>query len=151
MRGVVDVDPAYRRKRRPPLVDFYHCVEFFTIVAELAERLREARSARGLSLEAASGAAKISTAYLHKLEAGRVRTPSPHVLRRLGQVLEVPYPALMMAAGYLDSKEMQMTPSIPPRTPTNAEIVRLLEQLRAELSELRRGQEELAKRLEQAR
>jgi len=117
----------------------------------LAEQLRRARSKRGLTLEAASGAAQISTAYLHKLEAGRVRTPSPHVLRRVGEVLEVPYPTLMALAGYLDPKEMSMNPPAATTAPTNAEIVRLLEELRAELSELRRGQEELAKRLEQAR
>jgi transcriptional regulator with XRE-family HTH domain len=134
---------------------------------ELAKRLREARSSHGMTLEAASGAAKISTAYLHKLEAGRVKTPSPHVLRRLAEVFGVPYRTLMALAGYLDHsepaagadgtpdgipsrKEKPMKQSTTSGVPTNAEIVRLLQAVRAELGELRRGQDELAKRLGKA-
>jgi len=134
---------------------------------ELAKRLKEARSSHGMTLEAASGAAKISPAYLHKLEAGRVQTPSPHVLRRLAAVLGVPYRTLMTLAGYLDraepaagaegtphgipgTKEKPMTQSTTRAVPTNAEIVRLLQTVRAELGELRRGQAELAKKLGKA-
>lgn len=131
---------------------------------KLAQQLREARSVHGLSLEAASSAARISTAYLHKLEAGRVTTPSPHVLRRLAQVLEVPYRTLMELAGYLDrepaarvgvkdqpptvERKDRMEPSKTAEAPTNAEIVRLLQELRSELAALRRGHDELLKRLE---
>lgn len=134
---------------------------------QLAEQLRKARADRGLSLEAASGAAKISTAYLHKLEAGGVTTPSPHVLRRLAQVLGVPYRTLMELAGYLDPEPVALAraedqPTAPEgedrmksatgaEAPTNAEIVRLLEALRSELGALRHGQEELLKRLEMDR
>ena len=120
-----------------------------------------------MTLEAASGAAKISPAYLHKLEAGRVMTPSPHVLRRLAGVFGVPYPTLMTLAGYLDhaepaagaeatpdgipgTKEKPMKQSTTSGVPTNAEIVRLLQAVRAELGELKRGQNELAKRLGKA-
>jgi transcriptional regulator with XRE-family HTH domain len=134
---------------------------------ELAKRLREARSSHGMTLEAASGAAKISTAYLHKLEAGRVMTPSPHVLRRLAAVFGVPYPTLMTLAGYLDhpepatgakgtrhgipgTKEKPMKQSTTSGVATNAEIVRLLQAIRAELGELRRSQDELAKKLSKA-
>jgi HTH-type transcriptional regulator, competence development regulator len=106
-------------------------------VEKLGERLREARSGQRLSLEAASGAAKISPAYLHKLEGGGVRTPSPHVLRRLGEVLDVPYRTLMRLAGYLDGESEEAMESNPETTaPTNAEIVRLLEELRAQVAEL---------------
>ena len=56
---------------------------------ELGERLQQARKAKKLSLEAAAAPAKISPAYLHKLEAGRVNTPSPRVLLRLGEALEL--------------------------------------------------------------
>jgi transcriptional regulator with XRE-family HTH domain len=131
---------------------------------ELAKSLREARSSRGMTLEAASGAAKISTAYLHKLEAGRVQTPSPHVLRRLAAVFGTPYPALMTLAGYLDQSEPTAgSKGAPAATPgkkeksvkqsptsaaaTNAEIVRLLQAVLAELGELKRGQAELATKL----
>ena len=134
---------------------------------ELAKHLREARASRRMTLEAAGGAAKVSPAYLHKLEAGRVMTPSPHVLRRLAAVLGVPYPTLMTLAGYLDRAEpaagAQPAPDAAPGTkekamkqptttgvPTNAEIVRLLQAMQAELGELRRSQDELVKKLGKA-
>jgi transcriptional regulator with XRE-family HTH domain len=127
----------------------------------LAKSLKEARSSRAMTLETASEAAGISPAYLHKLEAGRVQTPSPHVLRRLATVLAVPYLTLMTLAGYLDHSEsvagvegdIEDTPvrrgkpmkrSTTNEEPTNAEIVRLLRAVQAELTALRRGQEEMA-------
>ena len=119
---------------------------------ELSQALKDARSGSDLSLEAAGRAAKISPAYLHKLEAGRVRTPSPHVLRRLAAVLELSYPTLMELAGYLDEdkprrKEVVMKS---PEAPTNSEIVRLLEALRSEVATVSRQLEDLADRAEPA-
>ena len=131
---------------------------------KLASSLKEARSSQRMTLETASEAAKISPAYLHKLEAGRVQTPSPHVLRRLATVLGVPYLTLMTLAGYLAHSESAagaertadgtpgrrgrpMKRSTTSGSPTNAEIVRLLQAVQVELTELRRGQDELAKNL----
>ena len=45
--------------------------------------------------------AKISAAYLQKLEAGMVKNPSPRVLHRLATVLDVSYGKLMELAGYV--------------------------------------------------
>ena len=67
----------------------------------LGDQLRAIRQVRGLSLKAVAEPAQISTAYLQKLEGGDVRQPSPHVLHRLGEVLEVPYSTLMELAGYV--------------------------------------------------
>lgn len=134
---------------------------------EMARRLKDARSRHGMTLETASGAARISTAYLHKLEAGRVQTPSPHVLRRLAAVLEMPYLDLMALAGYLDGPETAVAAAAPYKgdpgreakpmsqstakgVPTNAEIVRLLQAIQAEIRELKRSQSDLAKKLGRA-
>jgi transcriptional regulator with XRE-family HTH domain len=102
----------------------------------LAERLTGARAARGLTLEAAARPARISTAYLHKLEAGRVANPSPHVLQRVAAALGCDYWELMELAGYVPGEERKMEAKTG-SSPTNAEIVRLLGELRAELAELR--------------
>lgn len=67
----------------------------------LGDRLREVRQIRGLSLKAVAEPAKISIAYLQKLEGGDVQQPSPNVLHRLAGVLEIPYPLLMELAGYV--------------------------------------------------
>jgi transcriptional regulator with XRE-family HTH domain len=111
---------------------------------ELGQRLREVRAARRGSLDSVSRAAKISPAYLHKLEAGLVKAPSPHVLRRLAAALDLPYPALMELAGYLDRGENTMASS---GTPTNAEIVRLLEALTREVEAIRQTQDELLRKV----
>lgn len=67
----------------------------------LGDQLREVRRIKGLSLKGVANPAAISIAYLQKLEGGDVQQPSPHVLHRLGQVLEIPYATLMELAGYV--------------------------------------------------
>jgi len=127
------------------------------IRAELGEQLRDARSTRGLSLDAASRAAKISQGYLHKLEAGRVENPSPRVLQRLSEVLGVPYGRLMQLADYLmpgdavsaesgqrSPKEVDVTAKTTDEPATNRELVRLLEAVLRELAEVRHSQDELS-------
>ena len=76
------------------------------MLTELGKELRKGREGKGMSLEAATGSAKISATYLHKLERGVVSSPSPRVLARIAIALEVPYLRLMELAGYLD--EMQL-------------------------------------------
>jgi transcriptional regulator with XRE-family HTH domain len=129
---------------------------------EFGDELRVARTAKGLSLEAASRAAKISQGYLHKLEAGRVENPSPRVLQRLGDVVGVSYRRLMELADYLmpdelpgpsgehPVQEVEMaakTKTETERAPTNRELARLLETVLRELADLRRAQEDLARAL----
>jgi transcriptional regulator with XRE-family HTH domain len=67
----------------------------------LGETIRKRREGRTLSTIQAAERAEISTAYLSKLERGAVKQPSPHILHRLSEVLEIPYEELMILAGYL--------------------------------------------------
>jgi transcriptional regulator with XRE-family HTH domain len=67
----------------------------------LGELLRERRDRRREGLAAVARRAKISPAYLYKLESDDVQEPSPHILHRLAAALETPYADLMDAAGYL--------------------------------------------------
>lgn len=76
------------------------------MLIELGRELAKSREKKGLSLEAVAGAAKISAAYLHKLERGVVNSPSPRVLARIAVPLEVPYLRLMELAGYLDETQL---------------------------------------------
>lgn len=62
--------------------------------------LRQAREVRGLSSVETARSAEISSAYLSKLENDAVKRPSPEVLHRLSEVLEVPYAELMALAGH---------------------------------------------------
>ena len=62
--------------------------------------LRQAREVRELSGVDAARAARISPAYLSKLEGDAVKRPSPHVLHQLSEALGVPYTELMRLCGY---------------------------------------------------
>jgi HTH-type transcriptional regulator, competence development regulator len=68
---------------------------------DLGDALYRARSLKDLSLKAVAGPADISSTYLQKLERGEVKDPSPHVLHRLAEQLDLPYPELMQLAGYV--------------------------------------------------
>lgn len=87
------------------------------MLIELGRELALARENKGLSLEAAAGPAKISGAYLHKLERGVVSSPSPRVLARIAIALDVPYLRLMELAGYLREAELAEThmPELSPK------------------------------------
>ena len=65
----------------------------------LGWRLRRARADR--SLKSVADQAKITAAYLQKLERNNVQKPSPNVLHALGSELKIPYEELMELAGYV--------------------------------------------------
>jgi transcriptional regulator with XRE-family HTH domain len=106
----------------------------------LGNVLGEARAAHDLSLQEVADRAGCSPGYVHKLEADRVRTPSPRVLAGLADALGLAYPELMSAAGY---DEPAPKPAAPARGASavkrysNAHIVELLEQLQRDVSEIR--------------
>ncbi len=76
------------------------------MLESLGRELHLARQKKGVSLEAVATPAKISAAYLHKLERGVVNDPSPRVLARVAVALGVPYLRLMELAGYLDEAQL---------------------------------------------
>lgn len=88
----------------------------------MGRELAHAREAAGRSLADVAQSAGISTAYLHKLEHGRVNSPSPKVLYRLSQALEVPYARLMDLAGYVPADLMPARPTAPDGDPLFAEL-----------------------------
>lgn len=67
----------------------------------LGEHLHDVRRTQRRSLKSVAEAARISVAYLQKLERGEVRSPSPHVLHGLSAALRVSYAALMEQAGFV--------------------------------------------------
>ncbi|HUX65554.1 MAG TPA: helix-turn-helix transcriptional regulator [archaeon] len=76
------------------------------MLIQLGQKLHVAREEKELSLASVAGPAKISAAYLLKLERGVVNSPSPRVLARLAVVLEISYLHLMELAGYLDEEQL---------------------------------------------
>lgn len=76
-----------------------HCSEE-AMSPSIGSVLRQAREVRMLSAVEAARAARISAAYLSKLENDAVKKPSPTVLLQLSQALGVPYADLMHLSGY---------------------------------------------------
>src|SRR5664280_1756847 len=72
-----------------------------TPAKSLGDALKALRGLQERSLKSVAEPAKISPAYLLKLESGDVKTPSPHVLHRLASVLGADYLELMRLAGYV--------------------------------------------------
>lgn len=70
------------------------------MIVSVGAVLRQAREVRGHSSIETARRARISPAYLSKLESDAVRRPSPAVLHRLSEVLGVPYADLMALVGY---------------------------------------------------
>ena len=115
--------------------------------AELGSTIRDARNRTGLSTQVAAERARISPAYLNKLESGRVGTPSPRVLHRLAAVIGVPYWTLMHLAGYVPADDADPgrgpEPRAQPRpgehpagTATNERLLEELQAIRQRLDAL---------------
>jgi HTH-type transcriptional regulator, competence development regulator len=66
----------------------------------LGELLADARRRSKMTLRAVQDKIGISNAYLSQLETGKVQSPSPVVLHKLSELYELPYAAVMEAAGY---------------------------------------------------
>jgi|ERR1017187_6274061 transcriptional regulator with XRE-family HTH domain len=78
----------------------------------LGSELRRIREFRGVSLKSVAEPAEISPAYLLKLERDDVQSPSPHVLRRLAERLDVSYLELMTLAGYETTESRRPRPRV---------------------------------------
>ena len=72
----------------------------------LAEAVRKARAARGMSQRRLSRALGMSDGYAGHLETGRFR-PTVETLRGLADALEVSYGELAVIAGYISPEELE--------------------------------------------
>lgn len=66
------------------------------------EGLKTARKLSGLSLREVEKATGVSNAYICQLEGGRIRKPSPFILRKLSQLYGIDHESLMEQVGYLE-------------------------------------------------
>lgn len=133
------------------------------MTVNLGKALLQARTEQGRSLQVVGAEAKVSPAYLQKLEAGRVGSPNPRILARLGDALGLAYTDLMQLAGYLpisghtnapggaESAQQRVVPTggngpqaSGPIPRTNQEVLTSLRQVERRLSELLEGQERIA-------
>lgn len=71
----------------------------------LADFVRDARDARGMTQEELAEAIGKSFGYIGQLETGKIGRPRAATLRRLAAALHVPLADLVVATGQLDASE----------------------------------------------
>ena len=79
----------------------------------LANTLRQLRERSGYSLRDVERLAQVSSGHLSMLEQGKVREPTPRILKALAELYGTDYLGLMKEAGYLESAgETQVRPGL---------------------------------------
>lgn len=66
------------------------------------EQLRDMRKMKGFTIRELADRSGVSAAYISQLENGNRGVPSPDVLMKLSEGLNMPYTELMQIAGYLE-------------------------------------------------
>jgi transcriptional regulator with XRE-family HTH domain len=78
----------------------------------LAERLKELRATKGLSLRDVEKDFGINSGYLSQLESDKISNPTPSMLKKLSVAYQVPLGMLMEWAGYIESDEGGTSPHV---------------------------------------
>ena len=81
------------------------------------ERVREARKARGWSLERCATKARMGKSFCSEIETGKRRAPDPAITRRLCKALGLPA-AEMIALAFWEKRPKELSPG---------QLLRLLE------------------------
>ena len=106
---------------------------------KLGPFLASARQHKKLTLRAVEAKTGISHAYLSQLERGKIRSPSPVMLRKLSDLYNVPYSSVLELAGYpvpdsekLDTSLTDIAARLGPVTPEEVdELADYLKYLRS--------------------
>lgn len=101
----------------------------------LGARLRQLRTAQGLSLRDVEASTKISNGYLHLLESGHVKQPRPAILHKLAAAYKVDYESIMTWAGYLAADRSPKSYGVALSSTLNRTINDLSEEDKAKVAE----------------
>ncbi|CAM3515793.1 helix-turn-helix domain-containing protein [Marinicrinis lubricantis] len=71
---------------------------------EFYQKLRDLRKLRGYTIREVSDRSGVSPAYISQLENGNRGVPSPEILMKLSEGLNISYSDLMGIAGYLEKE-----------------------------------------------
>jgi transcriptional regulator with XRE-family HTH domain len=75
------------------------------------DQLRDMRKLKGFTIRELADRSGVSAAYISQLENGNRGVPSPEVLMKLSEGLNVSYSSLMELAGYLETSAEAKQPS----------------------------------------
>jgi HTH-type transcriptional regulator, competence development regulator len=115
-------------------------------LSKLGSFLASARQHKKLTQRAVEAATGISNAYLSQLETGKIRSPSPVMLRKLSELYSIPYATILELAGYpvpgsekLDTSLTDVAARLGPITPEEAdELADYLKYLRSKQNKHKR-------------
>ncbi|QHZ50458.1 helix-turn-helix domain-containing protein [Paenibacillus larvae] len=82
------------------------------------DKLRDLRKLKGYTIRELSDRSGVSTAYISQLENGNRGIPSPEVLMKLSEGLNISYEELMEIAGYLQTSS-HSSGGDKPKSPVN--------------------------------
>ncbi|MFQ4136303.1 helix-turn-helix domain-containing protein [Nodosilinea sp. PGN35] len=113
--------------------------------SNLGPFLASTRQHKKLTLRAVEAKTGISNAYLSQLERGKIRSPSPVMLRKLSDLYDIPYSSVLELAGYpvpdnekLDTSLTDISARLGPVTTDEAdELADYLKYLRTKRSQKR--------------
>lgn len=71
------------------------------------EQLKDMRKFKGFTIRELADRSGVSAAYISQLENGNRGVPSPDVLMKLSEGLNIPYTELMQIAGYLEKSSVE--------------------------------------------
>jgi transcriptional regulator with XRE-family HTH domain len=69
---------------------------------ELGNLIKKKRTDLGLTVRSLAEKSGVNNGYISLIENGKTKKPSPDILRKLSNSLELDYSSLMMMAGYYD-------------------------------------------------
>jgi transcriptional regulator with XRE-family HTH domain len=115
-------------------------------LSKLGSFLASTRQHQNLTLRAVEAETGVSNAYLSQLETGKIRSPSPVILRKLSDLYGVPYATVLELAGYpvpesgkSDTSLTELAARLGPVTPEEAdELADYLQYLRSKRSDRKR-------------
>jgi HTH-type transcriptional regulator, competence development regulator len=81
-------------------------------LSNLGSFLASARQHKQLTLRAVEAETGISNAYISQLETGKIRSPSPTILRKLSDLYNVPYTSVLDLAGYPVPESSNLDPPL---------------------------------------
>jgi transcriptional regulator with XRE-family HTH domain len=80
------------------------------------DKLRDLRKLKGFTIRELADRSGVSAAYISQLENGNRGIPSPDVLMKFSEGLNISYSELMEIAGYLESRQTERNV---PKSPVN--------------------------------
>lgn len=118
--------------------------ERWAYIMSVGELIKKHRKEKKITLKELGGMVNLSYSYLSQIESG-TRQPSPNILERLSEALNVPHIELMIAAGFVRPIKIEINKDFKPDSELSNEEFK--EKLKEELKEASKRKGESIKQI----